>query len=117
LEQFDPVGRFRSEDAGKPVDASGGYLSRDGRTVRLNGARDLARFLAESPEAHEAFIERLFHHVVKQPVRAVAPDGPGTLLRSFASNRYNIRTLVKEIAVLAASSERPAGVAQSGTSP
>jgi hypothetical protein len=44
----------------------------------------------------------VFHHVVKQPVRAYGPDRPDELRRSFAANQYNVRKLVVEIATTAA---------------
>src|SRR5205085_7324134 len=70
LEHFDAVGRYRDTEKGKPIDASGNYQTRDGKTVRVEGARALAAFLAGSPEAHAAFVEQLFHHLGQQPVRA-----------------------------------------------
>ena len=42
LENFDAVGRFRDKDNGKPVDATGGYQTRAGKTVAFTGARELA---------------------------------------------------------------------------
>src|SRR5581483_4825055 len=69
LEPFDAVGRYREEDDGKPVDSTGTYLTRSGETVKFAGPRDLAKFLAASPEVHTAFAEQLFRHLVQQPVR------------------------------------------------
>src|SRR5262249_58033873 len=68
LEHFDAVGRFRQKDNDKPVDATGSYHTRTGKTVHVPGARELAVFLADSPEAHSAFVEQLFHHLTQQPV-------------------------------------------------
>jgi cytochrome c553 len=97
LENFDAVGRFRDAENGKPIDASGGYQTRSGEVVRFNGVRDLAAFLADSPEVHEAFVERVFHHLVKQPVRAYGPSMLDELRTSFAKNGYSIRKLMVEI--------------------
>src|SRR5205814_615880 len=57
LEHFDAVGRFRDRDHDKPINASGTYQTRDGKTVRLNGAAELGAFLARSPEVQSAFVE------------------------------------------------------------
>jgi hypothetical protein len=97
LEHFDAVGRYREKDNGKPVDARGGYQARDGKTVRVNGARELATFLAGSPEAQAAFVEQLFHHLVQQPVRAYGPGTLDDLRRSFADNKFHIRKLAVEV--------------------
>ena len=56
LERFDAVGRLRETDRGKPIDDSGAFLTRDGKKVSLNGARELADFLAHSEEAHTALL-------------------------------------------------------------
>ena len=38
--------------------------------MKFDGARELAAFLAGSEETHDAFVEQLFHYLVKQPIRA-----------------------------------------------
>jgi hypothetical protein len=102
LERFDATGRLRQQEQGRPIDASGSYVTRDGKRVRFTGARDLARFLAASDEVHQAFVERLFHYLVKQPIRAYGPKTAGDLTHAFADKRYNMKELVVEIAVIAA---------------
>src|SRR5205814_315150 len=47
LEKFDAIGRLRAQENGQPVDSSGSYQSRDGKTIQFKGVRDLARFLAD----------------------------------------------------------------------
>jgi cytochrome c553 len=102
LEHFDAVGRYRETENDKPVDASGAYQTRAGDTVRFDGIRDLAKFLADSEEVHSAFIEQMFHHLVRQPVLAYGPRTLPELRQSFANSDFNIRKLAVEIAVLAA---------------
>lgn len=102
LERFDAVGRVRAQENGKPVDCAGSYLPRSGQPVRFTGSRDLARFLAGSDEAHAAFVEKLFQHMVKQPVRAYGPRAVLELQRGFESNGCSIRRLMAAIAVLSA---------------
>lgn len=117
LEHFDPVGRFRSEEKGEPIDASGSYLSRDGKKVSFDGVRPLANFLANSPEAHQAFVRHLFEHVTKQPVAAYGSDRLDALQASFTASGFHIRDLLVEIAVVyAAGPVEPTGrVAQFDT--
>lgn len=97
LENYDAVGRYRTIDNKKPVDATGEYTTADGKTVRLTGARDVAEYAAENAEAHRGFIQQLFHHLVKQPAAAYGPDTLEQLRRSFAASEFNIQTLVVEI--------------------
>lgn len=111
LEHFDAVGRYRTRDNGKPVDAAGGYTTRAGKTVKVNGARDLAAYLAGSPEAHAAFVEQLFHHLVGQPVRAYGPNTREELRRSFAASGFHVRKLAVEVLATAARKPRRVSVA------
>jgi hypothetical protein len=97
LENFDAVGRFREAENGKPIDASGAYQTRSHEVVRFHGVRELAIFLADSPEVHEAFVERVFHHLVKQPVQAYGPTRLDELRQSFERNGYSVRKLMVEI--------------------
>jgi len=99
LEHFDAVGKFRDKDNAKPVNAEGAYLTRAGQQVKLNGAVELGKFLASSPEVHEAFAEQLFHHVSYQPVRAFGPKTQEKLSTSFAMSGYNVRALLGEAAM------------------
>jgi hypothetical protein len=102
LENFDAVGRFRSEEKGKPIDASGGYETRSGETERFGGVRDLAKFLADSDETHAAFVEHLFHYLIKQPVLAYGPQLQDELQSSFKQNDFNMRKLAADIVAAAA---------------
>ena len=109
LENFDAVGRFRTEDAGKPIDPTGGYRMRTGELVKFHGVRDLANFLADNDETRSTFVEQLFHYMIKQPIRAYGPDTLPKLRDSFAAQRFNIRRLAVEIvtATALAPAEKP----------
>jgi hypothetical protein len=102
LENYDAIGHYRDRENGKPVDASGLFVTRSGEVKKFRGVRELARFLAGNEEAHEAFVARLFHHLVRQPVEAYGPDRLAELRRFFAANDYNLRRLVIESIALAA---------------
>ena len=102
LEHFDAVGRFRKEENGKPVNATGAYRTRNGDVVQFAGVNDLAKFLADSPETHSAFVEQLFHFLVKQPIRAFGSNTRETLRASFVKDNFNIHRLMVEIVATAA---------------
>ena len=102
LEHFDAVGRFRDSEMGRPIDSSGAYESPSGAVVSFSGARDLAAALADSDETHAAFVEQLFHHLVKQPIRAYGLLESSNLRKSFAANHYHIRKLIIEMIASAA---------------
>lgn len=102
LERFDAIGRSRDMDNNRPVDTTGFYESRGGKTIRFSGAQDLARYLADSEDAHDAFVEKLFQHMVKQPIRAYGAPVLPKLERSFAAEQYNIRKLMVDIVAASA---------------
>jgi hypothetical protein len=106
LEEFDAIGRFRTAEnrggAARPIDASGSYLPRTGPEATFRGADELAAYVASSRDAHEAFVQALFHALVKQPVRAWGPDTLDRLTATFAASDFDIRRLMVDIMVVAA---------------
>ena len=83
LEHFDAVGRFRNEELGKPVVSTGSYRTRTGDVAQFNGVRDLAGYLVNSPETHAAFVEQLFHAMIKQPIRAYGSQTKDSLRKTL----------------------------------
>lgn len=102
MENFDAVGRFRTEEKGKPIDVAGSYITRDGETVAFAGAKELTEYLVKSDDAHRAFVTRAFQYFVKQPPAAYGPETLDRLTQQFQESGYNIRELLVEIAVTAA---------------
>ncbi|HAN98471.1 MAG TPA: hypothetical protein DCQ98_14020 [Planctomycetaceae bacterium] len=114
LENFDAVGRFRSEERGKTIDASGGYVSLADERATLDGFTGLADYLADSPDARRAFVVRAFQHFVKQPPAAFGPETTDRLVAGFTASGGDIPQLLVEIAVVAAS--QPVEITQAGVS-
>ena len=102
LEQYDAVGRFRTSEGDRPIDAVSNYTTDDGETIRLTGARDLAQFAAGSEQAQNAFIEQLFNQIVKQPMLAYGPDVLNHLRQSFVESGFNVKKLLVDIASVSA---------------
>jgi hypothetical protein len=102
LESFDAVGKFREAEKGKPVDVRGSYLTRTGETHNFNDVRELATFLANTDETHAAFVDQLFHFMVKQPIRAYGEQQSPELRQKFQTSNFNIRKLATEIAASSA---------------
>ena len=97
LEKFDAIGRLRTQESAQPIDASGSYHGRNGQTVQFKGARDLGQYIANSEEAHAAFVEKLFQFLMKQPIRAFGSKALPNLQRSFKAGDYNIRKEIVEM--------------------
>ncbi|MBL8864708.1 MAG: DUF1592 domain-containing protein [Planctomycetia bacterium] len=106
LENFDAVGRYREQDNKKPVNAQGSYTTRAGEAKTFNGPVELAKFVAGSEDAHRAFAEQMFHHLVQQSIRAYGPNTGEDLREKFAKGGYHVRQLAVEIVTTAALKER-----------
>lgn len=101
MEHFDTVGRYRTDEGGKKIDASGTYMRADAELAKFVDARDLGAFVAEGREAHAAFVERLFKDAIKQPIMAYGANEKERLRQFFSDNGCNIRKLLGEIVVSA----------------
>jgi len=106
LEEFDAIGRYRDREfrGGRslPIDPRGSYLPREGPPVHFRGVRELAVYLAGSRDAQEAFVQALFHALVKQPLLAWGPDTPQRLRESFTAGGFSVPGLIVDIMTLAA---------------
>lgn len=105
LENFDAVGRYRTEEHGKPIDASGSYVTRDGETIKFTSPADLAKFLAGNESAHRAFVERVFEHFAKQPLAAYGNEVAEDLVMRFRESGFHMRRLIVDIAVVVATQQ------------
>mgnify|MGYP006272288563 CR=1 FL=1 len=106
LEEFDAVGRHRTTETvggvDKPVNASGSYHPRSGPEAAFRGGRELGACCAESRDAQEAFVQALFHAIVKQPVRSWGPDTLERLRDGFERGGFDVRKLLVDIMEVAA---------------
>jgi len=100
LENFDAVGRFRTEEKAKPIDVSSVYKTPDGQQVELNGPRDLANFLVDNEMAQRCFIQQLFNHYAKQPIEAYGADQLDHLHKKFVDNKFNVQQLLVDITLI-----------------
>lgn len=102
LEHFDGIGRWQTKDRDKPINATSDFKTETGETIKLTGARDVAAFAADTPSAHRAFIQQVFHHLVKQPVLAYGPDTMEQLQERFKQTGFYVPELLKHVAVTSA---------------
>lgn len=98
LENYDPLGRFRSADRGRPVDASGTLP--DGRELR--SAEGLASYAAQGRDFLRSLAKRLFIYGIGR-----YPEGDDllaveALVRSLDPDRATLEELVLGIAGLEA---------------
>ncbi|MGB1927123.1 MAG: DUF1585 domain-containing protein, partial [Rubripirellula sp.] len=87
------------------INSKGSYQPRSGETASFTGARQLAEYLANSPDCHQAFVETAFEHFVKQPINAYGNNQSETLTAKFRQNNFSIEKLIIEIACVASGVE------------
>ena len=102
LENFDAIGRWRTKDNNKPVNAVSEFADADGLKVRLTGPRDIVNYVADNPSGHRAFIRHLFNHTIKQQIPAYGPQVMEQLQRSFSASGCSVQKLLIEIALVSA---------------
>ncbi|MEP6757132.1 MAG: DUF1592 domain-containing protein [Chthonomonadales bacterium] len=106
LEKFDAIGRERLTENNQPVDCSGGYQPASGAAAKFTGPKDLATYIANSPEAHTAFVQKFFQFLVGQPIRAYGEAALSKLQSKFEANNFNIKKLFADIVTAAATTEK-----------
>ena len=102
LERYDAVGKYRTREKNRVIDALSEYVTDEGDKVSLSGPRDIAEFAISSEPAQNAFIEQLFHQVVKQPILAYGEDMIDRLRQSFVASRFDMQRLLVDITTVAA---------------
>ncbi len=102
LENYDAVGRWRTQDNNKPVNTVAEFETDDGRTVKLTGPKDIADYTVGSAIAHRSFVRHLFFHVVKQNPLAFGEHALDDLREQFEKNGFHIQKLLGDIATVAA---------------
>lgn len=96
LENFDAVGRFREEENGVPIEASGDLLT-SGGLVPFSGAQELSELLQEDPRLYACAVEKLFSFATgRLPSDSEADDACRTekLTDAFADGDYDFRELI-----------------------
>ncbi len=74
MENYDELGRFRTEDNGKPVDASDSYyFMLDGLQSWQTGI-EFTEIVAESQEAHSCYAQHLMGYFLGRPVSEAKSD-------------------------------------------
>ncbi len=109
FETFDAVGKFRTTDEGKPVDATGTLTLREGYSsaekkagaqtkISFNGPVELMQKLAETPRVHECYARNFMRYVLARELASVergAGSALGDASREHGSMREVLLALVK----------------------
>ncbi len=96
LENFDGTGRFRENEKGSAIDASGSLDGKD-----FSDVRGLAAALHDHPSVPSCLVKRVYAYGVGSPVGADDRATLGKLDAAFAANGYRLPDLMRTIALSA----------------
>lgn len=102
LENFDPVGRFRSTDHDKPINPRSDFITQEGDLIHLAGPRDVANYAVNSAVARQGFIRQFFQYGIKQNPVVYGHGTIAGLDKAFVAGGENVRNLLAAQSVLAA---------------
>lgn len=106
MENFDPIGRFRAEENGRVIDASGELSFTERTRGRYSHAGELFDLLGQSDEVHACFVRQAFRYVHG---RLETPEDEPTLhaaFQTFGTDGTNIRQLVRTLVLSKSFSSR-----------
>ncbi len=99
FENYDAVGRYRTEESGKPIDASGRLVSYDGQDRGFKDATELSQIVSESPEASACFLKHWYRFANGRPEAQAEACSLVDLYQTFQSKSFSIRDLLLQITV------------------
>jgi hypothetical protein len=82
LEHYDALGRYRADENGKPIDASG-QLSETDVDGSLDGARSLAERMGDSTQVRECYAQQWFRFALGRSQQAQDRCSLSRVRRSF----------------------------------
>ena len=93
LDNFDAIGRYRTEDQGYPIDASGTLA--DG-TPFADG-REMVALLAKNPAVYRCMVEKLYTYAGRSPYRIEATEAIDALTQRFMDGGYSLPDLIVDL--------------------
>jgi hypothetical protein len=98
FENYDPSGKFRMQDAGKPIDAAGAIADFDLPENTFANAVQLAQRLSGSPRVRACFAERFFEYAHGRAVSQADACEMHALRTKFEALGGDVRALVAALA-------------------
>jgi hypothetical protein len=94
LDNFDAIGKYRTEDKGYPIDSSGTLFG----DVPFANAIDLTQTLSEQPNVYRCMVEKLYAYTGRPPIRVYAIEHIEELTAAFIASDYSFRELLVAVA-------------------
>ncbi len=97
FENYDSIGQYRTQDGGKPVDASGNVVSTRDMNGPFNGVAELAAKLAVSSEVKECVARQWFRFAINRFEQPVDGCSMKAVVDSFDAAGQNLNSLPQAI--------------------
>jgi Protein of unknown function (DUF1592)/Protein of unknown function (DUF1588)/Protein of unknown function (DUF1595)/Protein of unknown function (DUF1585)/Protein of unknown function (DUF1587) len=97
FENYDTLGRYRTEDGGKPIDASGNVVSTRDMDGAFNGVAELAKKLAVSSEVKECVTRQWFRYAMNRFEQPVDGCSMKSVIDSFDAAAQDLSSLPQAI--------------------
>ncbi len=99
LEHFDGVGRYREDENGLTIDASGEIIGTATSDATFDGPEELALLLSESEETKRCFAQQWLRYGYGMEVSASMKCLLDDVAETFASEGHQIRALLRALAI------------------
>jgi hypothetical protein len=97
FEQYDAVGRFRSQESGKTIDASGELVKAGDASGTFRGAVELSRKLAQSQVVRDCMARQWFRFALGRLETRGDACAMKRLKESFSASGYDVKELLLSI--------------------
>jgi hypothetical protein len=106
FEHYDPIGRWRDEESGLPIDATGEVVG--SASPGFDGAVELAQILADDPAVHACFVRNWLTWAHGRSPEDAESCGVGDLTAALEQSGGDVKALVLAIVRTEAFRRRPA---------
>jgi hypothetical protein len=94
FESFDAIGRWRTTDNGGSVDVSGLRINIFQPPPVISGAVELAKLLADRPEAHECMVRQWLTYALKRELTMADEATVTQVAATFRARGFNLQELI-----------------------
>ena len=96
LENYDPIGRYRTMDKGKTIDPSG-TIPLDGKDITFKNFIDLVDQLSQNPALYTCFSTQYFSYATGRGFDELSSCERKTITDEFVKSGYKVDTLVMSV--------------------
>jgi hypothetical protein len=97
MENYDPIGQFRTTDKGKTIDPTGEIPLPSGPTIKFKNFIDLVDQLSKSTDLYDCFSSQYLSYSTGRAADSIAPCERKLVTDEFVKSDYKIDTLVMSV--------------------